>query len=110
MIITGIILFLVLIGTLNIIDSFESDEEFDRSIIDELKDDVYKVLACSNNENHDKVRKELLWVFQNNFSRISKIRNKNTKKKLYKLYDEIKVLSIEEIKNNIGGIKNGSSN
>ena len=110
MIITGIILFLVLIGTLNIIDLFESDEEFDRSIIEELKDDVYKVLACSNNENHDKVLKELLWVFQNNFSRISKIRNKNTKKKFYKLYDEIKVLSIEEIKNNIGGIKNGSSN
>lgn len=110
MIIIGIVLFLVLVGALNIIDSFESDEEFDRSIIEELKDDVYKVLTYSNNENNDKVRKELLRIFQNNFSGISKIRNKNTKKRIYKLYDEIKVLSIEEIKDNIGGIKNGSSN
>lgn len=67
MIITGIILFLVLIGTLNIFDSFESDEEFDRSIIDELKDDVYKVLACYNNENHDSFVKNYYGYFKITF-------------------------------------------
>lgn len=99
-------LFLALIGALNIIDSYESDSSFDNGILEELVDDLNKVLMCAREEHIDKIREELRRLFRNNFSEISCIRNKNTQNKIYKIYDEINSLSLDEIKSKIGGIKN----
>ncbi len=98
-------LFLVLIGYIDIIDSYESDSSFDNGILEELIDDLNGVLVCAREEHIDKIREELRRLFRNNFSEISCIRNKNTRNKIYKIYDEINSLSLDEIKNKIGGIK-----
>lgn len=100
-----ICLFLVLIGYIDIIDSYESDSSFDNGILEELIDDLNGVLLYAREEHIDKIREELRRLFRNNFSEISCIRNKNTRNKIYKIYDEINSLSLDEIKNKIGGIK-----